>query len=99
MDEAALRRLAEDWATIWQSEMAARGSDPETGETVRAMIELWLRADGLAWAGHDAGADAPAGTAAADAAPGAGDGAELAALRRRLDALERRLADGASDRS
>ena len=94
-----IRRLAEDWATIWQSEQAARGADPETGHMVRAIFDAWLRAAGgvthLWPPPHEAGTYAAPRPAPADAAPDAGAD-EIAALRRRLDELERRMAAAAA---
>ncbi len=47
MDQAAAdraARLARDWATIWQSELAALGADPETGMAMEKIFAAWLLA-------------------------------------------------------
>lgn len=100
--EPELDRLAEAWITLWQNELAALAADAEVAAAWRQAFGLataWLgaapdRAGGRA--GHERAAAAPRPTAAGAASgAGAGDalgGADAAALLRRIDALERRLA-------
>jgi hypothetical protein len=98
--------LAQDWITLWQSELSALAADPEMREAWQAMMALWagtmaatLRAipRERPCAQHDGAgrnsraADAPR-TAAAAAAPDPRD-AEIERLARHVAALERRLAD------
>ena len=100
------RRLAQDWITLWESEITALAADPELREAWQALASVWagamvaaLRAmpRGSAPFGHErpsGGAgppDAPRAAPAA-AAPDARD-AEIDRLARHIDALERRLAD------
>jgi hypothetical protein len=68
-----------DWATLWQSEMAAIATDPECLEQAAVLGQAWMA---LADAAGRAGTDAPAGAAPLDAAP---------ELVRQLDELRRRL--------
>ena len=82
-DPAALMR---DWMTVVASELAGIARDREVQEAWAGLVGLWARG----MAGDDAAAADPAGAAAAVAASGAGG--ELARLRDRVDALERRLA-------
>jgi hypothetical protein len=102
------RQVAQDWITLWQSELAAAAADRELGETWGTLAGLWA---GIAGAmvqfaprgvADDrsgfpsppglAGAAAPARPAPAAAAPDARD-AEIERLARRVADLERRLAD------
>ena len=39
-----LRKLAQDWITLWQSELAALAVDREAQETWHAMLALWAGA-------------------------------------------------------
>jgi hypothetical protein len=102
-----LAALARDWATLWQSELAALATDREMQEAWQAMVALWAEA----WASTAAallrpaagaaderfrpsgaaGAAAAAGAAPAAAASDAGDAA-VGELRRRIAELEQRLA-------
>ena len=93
------RALARDWITIWHSEMAALATDREMQEFWLRMIGLWAQAAEAAaqvlpagdFAHGRAGADAPAGAAATVAAPDARDAA-IERLARRVEELERKLA-------
>ena len=100
-DPPDLSQLAEDWITLWQSELAAMAADPELAEAWAASVALaaaFWRAQGrvyqLRWPRHDA-ADAPTRPAPAGAAPDgqrdARDGGDD--LRARITELERRLDD------
>ncbi|MCX7373548.1 MAG: hypothetical protein NTW56_14130 [Alphaproteobacteria bacterium] len=100
-DPPDLSQLAEDWITLWQSELAAMAADPELAEAWAASVALaaaFWRAQGrvypLRWPRHDA-ADAPPRPAPAGTAPDgqrdARDGGDD--LRARITELERRLAD------
>src|ERR1700744_2735849 len=78
------RKLAQDWITLWQSELSAMAADPEIRESWQTVMALWAGAmsamlRGLpADRGHDGArgrarpADAP-GAAPAAAAPDARD--------------------------
>ncbi len=35
------RKLAQDWITQWQSELAAMAADPELRESWQALVNLW----------------------------------------------------------
>jgi hypothetical protein len=102
-----LRRLARDWITLWQSELAALAVDREAQETWHTMLALWAGAAGAMLsaaprerpgARHHRPAAGPAGSAAAPgtppaaAAPDARD-AEIERLARHVRELEARLAD------
>jgi hypothetical protein len=101
-DDAAapdLRKLAEDWITLWQSELGALAADREVQETWQAMLALWVGAVSamLRTLAHEhpdrrAGAAAAAGAAPAAAAPDPRDAA-IERLTRRIGELEARLAD------
>jgi hypothetical protein len=43
-DSIDVRRLAQDWITLWQSELAAIAVDREAHETWQAMLALWAGA-------------------------------------------------------
>ena len=96
-DPPDLSQLAEDWITLWQSELAAMAADPELAEAWAASVALaaaFWRAQALRWPRHDA-AHAPPRPAPAGTAP---DGQRDARdsgddLRARITELERRLAD------
>jgi hypothetical protein len=86
--------LARDWATIWQSELAAIAADSETGLVIESLCAAWLEAAAALDVGQvdpepAARPDAAAGAAAAGAAAGARDAA-VDPIRRRLAALEQR---------
>ena len=87
---------AQDWVTIWHSELAALTVDREQQEAVLRGVDAWGAAAALMAAGFDAagraGTDAATGAAAADAAPGGRD-AGLLALERRVAELEARFCD------
>ncbi|WP_254073450.1 hypothetical protein [Acidisphaera sp. S103] len=101
------RKLAQDWITLWQSELSAMAADPEIRESWQTIMALWagtmsamlrgLPRDPLGDRGHDGArgrsgpADAP-GAAPAAAAPDARD-AEIDRLARHVAALEQRLAE------
>jgi hypothetical protein len=102
-----LRRLAQDWITLWESELSALAADPEMREAWQALASIWSGAmtaalqrlpRGAAQADHDGPSSGGAGpndaprTASAVAAPDARD-AEIERLARHVDALERRLAE------
>jgi hypothetical protein len=120
---AELESLAEDWITLWQSEIAGLAADREAAEGWAAMSAAWAGL-GAAWLraatappfgrgapnpyaanpfatgpAHD-GPAAPSRPAPAAASPdpggepgdGGAGGHGDAALRRRVDELERRLA-------
>lgn len=94
---------ADDWATLWQSELAALAVDPEWRERLGAWAAFVATLPGAALpavTSHDrhdggpggrAGADAPPGTAPAVDASGAAldHAAELDRLRNRIAELER----------
>jgi hypothetical protein len=97
------RKLAQDWITLWQSELSAMAADPEIRESWQTIMALWagtmsslLR--GLPRGqGHDASGGRPGAAdasraAAAAAAPDARD-AEIDRLARHVAALEQRLAE------
>ena len=110
-DEAAdldLRKLAQDWITLWQSELAGLAADREAQETWQAMLRVWAAAaagmlrtvpqqSGPVYPAPRAdpprdGAAATTGAAAAAAAPDARDAA-IDRLTRRIAELEARLAE------
>jgi hypothetical protein len=100
------RKLAQDWITLWQSELSAMAADPEIRESWQTIMALWagtmstmLR--GLPREQHTARRDGSGGRTgtpdaprppAAAAAPDARD-AEIDRLARHVAALERRLAE------
>jgi hypothetical protein len=100
------RKLAQDWITLWQSELSAMAADPEIREAWQTVMALWagtmatmLR--GLPrephmprherTRGHSGPADAPRAAPAA-AAPDPRD-AQIEHLARHVATLERRLAE------
>jgi hypothetical protein len=100
------RKLAQDWITLWQSELSAMAADPEMRESWQSMMAIWagtmstvLRgiprapaSDRYERAGGQARSpDAPRPPPAA-AAPDTRD-AEIERLARHVATLERRLAD------
>jgi hypothetical protein len=100
------RTLAQDWITLWQSELSAIAADPEIRESWQTMMSLWAGTMAAAVramprprddAPYDntgrrtAPADATRATPTA-AAPDPRD-AEIERLARHVAALERRLAD------
>ncbi len=90
--------LAEDWRTIWDSELAGMARDRELREGVAPALAHWhaasgVRRDPAGAAGPDAASRAPA----LDAAPDPRD-AEIARLSARIDALERKLGIDAIER-
>jgi len=107
MDDPELEQLAEDWITLWESELAALAADPELAEHSAAGLGLWAglwraqlgalmpRARHEPGDGPPRGADAPPrpapGAAPSAAGSGAGDAGEPAWSLRLAD-LERRLA-------
>jgi hypothetical protein len=107
-DSPDLRQLAQDWITLWQSELTAMAQDREAQETWQAMLALLAGMAG-AWlsgmpaghgetrgnderAGKRAGAEPAPRPEAAPAAPGPRD-AEIERLARHVAALEARLAE------
>ena len=97
------RKLAQDWITLWQSELSAMAADPEIRESWQTLMALWAGTMSAMLRGvprdpkHDGTgqrsrtADAPR-AASAPAAPDARD-AEIDRLARHVAALERRLAE------
>ena len=101
------RKVAEDWITIWQSEMTAVAQDRELVEGLTLLVDRWAQAARVTAAflpgpsdasGGRAGARAQAGPPAADAAPDARDAA-IRGLAERVAELERILAGLAVPRS
>jgi uncharacterized membrane protein YccC len=98
------QKLAQDWITLWQSELSAMAADPELRESWQTIMALWagtlaavVRGLPRAPAARDrparpAGAADAARTEAATAASDARD-AEIERLARHVATLERRLAD------
>jgi hypothetical protein len=93
-------KRAEDWVTLWQSELTAMAGDRELRESWAAMVALWAGTATGALALLRAPPDVPPGTAGtrqpagpppALAAPDPGLD-EVAGLHRRIAELERRLA-------
>jgi hypothetical protein len=100
------RKLAQDWITLWQSELAAMAADREIHESWQTVTALWAGTMSTMLRGlppdpnahrHDGSnrrsgaADAPRAAPAA-AAPDARD-AEIDRLARHVAALEQRLAE------
>ncbi len=95
--------LAQDWQTIWRSEMEALAVDREVADMIDAAAQAWAAWFAVLQAASDsarsilpgavpaAGADAPARTTAAAAAPDPRDGV-VERIEQRLTELERRLA-------
>ncbi|HUC19454.1 MAG TPA: hypothetical protein VMA37_17380 [Acetobacteraceae bacterium] len=103
---AEIETMARDWITLWQSELAALGSDREAQESWIRLLSLWAGAANALLGAlpashvsepprdhHDprAGTAPPAGAAPPAAASSPGDAA-LERLDRRLARLEERLA-------
>lgn len=102
-----LERLAEDWITLWQSEIAGWAADPELAEQWAAWAALgaaWMRAAATmaprARAPDDRPPPPPGPPPAAAASgprgaarPGGDDQPRPDPMAERLAALERRLAD------
>lgn len=104
-----LTQLAQDWITLWQSELAAIAADREAQETWQAMITLWAGVAGamINAMPHVNATDARARDERADqrtrtkptagpkAAAAASDprDAEIERLARHIAALEARLAE------
>src|SRR3974390_3491959 len=101
-----LRALAQDWITLWQSELSALTVDREAQETWQAMLALWAGAATAMLAAvppagvHGHAYDPAARRTSADAAPGSpppsappdnGDAA-IDRLTRHIHELEARLA-------
>jgi hypothetical protein len=101
----ASRQFAQDWMTVWQSEMSTMAVDREVHEAWHAVASRWADLAAAMLGGppprkpHDpaaggfgaAGTAAPPGPAAAAAAPDPRD-AEVDGLRERVAELEQRLA-------
>ncbi|HEX3573420.1 MAG TPA: hypothetical protein VHU42_02365 [Rhodopila sp.] len=100
------RKLAEDWITLWQSELTAMAADPEMRESWQTVMTLWAGTMSAMLCGmprapqaerheqpsrHTGTADAPRAAPAA-AASDTRD-AEIERLARHVAILERRLAD------
>ncbi|HTW28110.1 MAG TPA: hypothetical protein VME92_13350 [Acetobacteraceae bacterium] len=99
-------RVAQDWITLWESELAALATDREAQEVMLRLVGLWAKTARTAVAamtpaGHGAAGDGPAGRARSAAssgtasAPVASDAgvAAIGRLERRIAELERRLAE------
>ena len=86
-----LRAVAEDWITIVQSELAALATDREAGEIAKTMLAIWAKAATAMVAGDAGPAGSPRAAPAAAASAAGRD--ELAALHRRIDELERLVAE------
>jgi hypothetical protein len=96
-------RLAQDWITLWQSELSAMAADPEIRESWQTVTALWAGTISAMLRGipRDQRHDAPrgrSGTAdATRAAPAAAASdardAEIDRLARHVAALERRLSE------
>lgn len=98
-----VRRLAEDWISMWQSELSALAADRESQQAWRAGLDLWagiaaaiIRATPRTPPRHDqapsSGPGDAARTPATAAAPDPRD-AEIERLRRQLGDLESRLGE------
>jgi hypothetical protein len=90
-------KLAEDWVTLWQSELTAMAADRELRESWAAFAALWASTthtalaqlrDGAHRSAHPAQPPRPAAPAVAPV-PGVD---EIEHLNRRIAELERRLA-------
>ena len=102
-DALGARKLAQDWITLWQSELSAMAADPEIRKSWQTMMALWAGTMSAVLRGlprdqrydrpspRPRTADAPRSAPAA-AAPDARD-AEIDRLARHVAALERRLAE------
>jgi len=101
--ELDMQALAQDWVTLWHSELSALSADRETQETWRTCLAIWAGwsatlskplldgPDDGGVAGRNRPPDAPR-TPAGSPAPDARD-AEIERLARLVADLERRLAD------
>jgi hypothetical protein len=100
------RQLAQDWISMWQSELTALAADPELRESWQALAAVWAgvmaaalqtspRPGSRGTDERSAGSPRPAATAGAAPAAAAPDprDAEIERLARHVAALERRLAD------
>ncbi len=95
--------LAQNWQTIWRSELQALAVDREVADMIDAAAQAWAAWFAVLQAASDsarsvfpgaipaAGADAPARATAAAAAPDPRDGV-VERLEQRVAELERRLA-------
>jgi hypothetical protein len=100
------RKLAQDWITLWQSEISAMAADPEIRESWQTIMALWAGTMSAMLRGlpreqnthrydgaHGRAGPADASRSAAVApAPDTRD-AEIERLARHVAALERRLAE------
>jgi hypothetical protein len=94
-------KLAEDWVTLWRSELTAMAADRELRESWAAMVTLWSSAATTAMSRLNTRYDSPPGNPPAaqpprpEAAPAAPDAGldEIERLNRRVAELERRLAE------
>ncbi len=59
------RGLAQDWITLWQSELSALAADPEMRETWQTMMALWAGTMAAIAAGHARAIGPPTGLGAA----------------------------------
>ena len=100
------RKLAQDWITLWQSELSAMAADPEMRESWQTMMALWAGAVSamireMPRAQAAGGRDGPGGQAGTTDAPRApppaaaldARDAEIERLARHVALLEHRLAE------
>jgi hypothetical protein len=103
---AELGEVAQDWITLWQSELSALAMDREAQETWQALLALWAGAAGAMLSAlprtdpdgrNPAGSRTPGPTAASRPAPAAAApdprDAEIERLGRRVAELEQRLVE------
>lgn len=101
--------LAKRYIELWQDQMTQISADPSVTEAWQSVFETAAKNEGLtsdAFAAYTAafsgaGASQPGAAAgSAPTAPASGNGgSDLADVLRRLDALERRIADLEADRA
>jgi hypothetical protein len=100
------QRLAQDWITLWQSELSAMAADPEMRESWQTMMALWAGAVSamireMPRAQAAGGRDGPGGQAGTTDAPRApppaaaldARDAEIERLARHVALLEHRLGE------
>jgi hypothetical protein len=98
-----LAQLAQDWITLWQSELSALAADRETAETWQALLALWAGSAaamlrtmprGMSASGRDNARDDPARPARSAAASRAAPAAAASDVRdAEIDRLHRIIAD------
>jgi hypothetical protein len=97
------RKLAQDWITLWQSELSAMAADPEIRESWHTVMALWAGTMSTMLRGlprdqvhdHAGGRAGPADAPRAAPVAAAFDArdAEIDRLARHVAALEHRLAE------